>query len=107
MQFKWDIYKAIANVAKHGVGFEQAVSVFDDAYPLITEGFPLSTSGEKRYQIIGEVDPGFIASHHHVLAVVYTVRNDGEIYRLISARPASRVERKLYAIQKRSRESAV
>ncbi len=87
LQFEWDDNKARTNLAKHGVSFEEASTVFAD--PLsITIPYPAHSQAEDRFIILGH-------SHRRLLlVVVHTER--GDKLRLISARRASRNERKQY-----------
>ena len=89
MEFEWDADKAVLNLRKHGVRFEDAARVFLD--PNRIEAFDgRETYGEDRWKTVGLVEPA-------LLAVVYTVRDkDGEIIRLISARKADARERAQY-----------
>ena len=90
--FSWDTRKAIINFEKHGVSFEEAATIFADPEGLNWEDWAHSAS-EPRYKRIGTSIAG------NVLIVVYTVRRtkDGkETIRIISARRASRKERKAY-----------
>ena len=89
IQFEWDPQKARSNQRKHGVSFGDAIRVFDDPHALFYPNF-IDETGEQRWQAIGST--GAIA----VLLVVHTVRDEGELIRLISARPATREERKRY-----------
>ena len=83
--FEWDEEKAAANFRKHGIKFEDARGVFYDDNRI--EIYDIAHSSvEDRYQTIGMV--------HDVLFVVYTERR--EYIRLISARKATPVERRLY-----------
>lgn len=87
MLFDWDEEKAKSNLAKHGISFDEATSVFDD--PLfLTFADPEHSVLEQRFLIMGESARG------RLLVVSYTDRQD--ITRLISARPATRKERKAY-----------
>jgi uncharacterized DUF497 family protein len=89
--FEWDPRKAEANAAKHGVSFDEAVTVFLDATAL--DGPDLRHSAtEHRYLRLGQAADG------RVLMVADTLRSsgDGETIRLISARRASRRERAAY-----------
>lgn len=88
MKFEWDENKASANIKKHGISFELAITVFDDPSALIAPD-PKHSSAEHREWIIGESDNG-------VLVVIFTKRLSGQIYRLISARRANKRERSLY-----------
>ena len=90
MRFTWDETKSISNRRKHGVSFEIAARVFLD--PLHLSVQDRIKSGEQRWQTIGEV--GGVA----ILLVAHTVIDDegGEVIRIISARVATRRERKRY-----------
>ena len=92
MEFEWDARKAAENLTKHGVDFVRALRIFSDPHRLEYESDP-DTYGEIRWKVLGLIDD-------EVYAVVYTPR--GEAYRLISARKASRRERRRY----RTRPSA-
>ena len=85
--FEWDPRKDSANRRKHGVGFSEASTVFDD--PLsITIADPDHAIEEERSVIAG------MSSRRNLLIVVHTVK--GERIRLISARPATNHERRKY-----------
>jgi len=86
MRFQYDRAKAAANVSKHGVWFADAEGVFNDPMALIIED--PDALGEPRYIAIGLGNLGAL------LVVVYSERADE--YRLISARRATRKERKAY-----------
>lgn len=87
MTFEWDEAKAGANLAKHGVAFDEAKTVFDD--PLYVDFYdPEHSVDEHRYIIIGESQPG------RLLIVAYTERDDAT--RLISAREVTSTEREAY-----------
>jgi uncharacterized DUF497 family protein len=87
LTFEWDAKKARLNLAKHGVSFEEAATAFGDDRS-VTIPDPLHSLTEKRFVTLGASDKG------KILVVVATER--GDILRLISARPASRRERKQY-----------
>jgi uncharacterized protein len=89
--FEWDPRKAEANAVKHGVSFDDAVTVFLDGNAL--DGPDLQHSKtEQRFLRLGRAADG------RVLMVAYTFRRSGnaETTRLISARRASRRERAAY-----------
>jgi uncharacterized protein len=94
VRFEWDAAKAQINLRKHGVSFELAITAFDDPFALLAPDEAHSTPAEIRERLIGESDKG-------VLVIVFTKRLTGQVYRLISARPANRRERKLYEEFKR------
>jgi len=87
MRFEWDPEKAISNLRKHDVSFEEAITVFLDNLSL-TGDDPDHSVGEDRFVIFA------VSSIGRLLVVSYTERGD-EI-RIISARTATRAERKLY-----------
>jgi hypothetical protein len=87
LTFEWDANKAAANLAKHAVGFPEASTVFGDARSL-TIPDPAHSQVEERFIILGRSHGGTL------LVVVHTERGDN--IRIISARPASRRERKDY-----------
>jgi hypothetical protein len=87
VNFEWDRSKANANKRKPGVSFDEAASVFFD--PLAVSGSdPDHSVGEFRYITFGYSTSG------RLLTVVHTVRANS--IRIISARRATRAERKLY-----------
>lgn len=85
MRFEWDPKKAKKNLRKHGVSFEEAVTVFYD--PLsATFDDPDHSVGEDRFIIIG------LSSRDRLIVVAHAER--GESIRIINARPATAQERK-------------
>jgi uncharacterized protein len=87
MDIEWDDAKAAVNLRKHGVSFEHAASVFYDPLAL-TGDDPDHSVSEKRFVTFGESSTG------KLLAVFHTSRTNK--IRIISARPATRTERKIY-----------
>ena len=81
-----DPVKALANFRKHGVSFADAEGVFFDPLAMTIED--VDSEAEPRFVTIG------LGSAGEVLVVVYTYRGNGP--RLISARRATRKERKSY-----------
>jgi uncharacterized protein len=92
--FEWDPRKAEANAAKHGVSFDEAVTVFLDPDGLDGPDLRHSTA-EARFRRLGRSAEG------RVLMIAYTLRRSGdaETIRLISPRRASRRERAAYLAQ--------
>lgn len=87
MDFEWDDTKAEANEQKHGVSFAEAMTVFAD--PLSLTGYdPGHSEDEDRYLTMGTATAG------RLLLVSPTDR--GDKVRLLSAREASRRERRDY-----------
>jgi len=87
MEFEWDPDKADRNASKHGVSFEEAVTVFADQLSMTFDD-PDHSEDEDRYIIIG------ISNRHRLLVVSHTDR-EGRT-RIISAREATRLERQYY-----------
>ena len=84
-RFEWDDRKAAANLKKHGVSFDEARGVFDDAR-FVERDDP--DPDEVRTQIIGRVGK-------YLLTVIYTERHqrDGSVrQRIITAREATPYE---------------
>ena len=94
VRFDWDPNKSSANLKKHSVAFEDAITAFDDPRALITVDELHSSSIEVRESLIGAADFG-------VLVVIFTIRQQGSRYRIISARRANKKERLLYEKAKR------
>ena len=87
MQFEWDRDKAAANESKHGVTFAEAATVFTDELSK-TGDDPDHSQDEQRYVTFG------VSSADRLLVVSHTDRRDR--IRIISARRATRQERKIY-----------
>ncbi|HSB71058.1 MAG TPA: BrnT family toxin [Candidatus Methylomirabilis sp.] len=87
MSFGWDAGKAAGNLAKHGVSFEEAATVFGDPLGRIVDD-PRHSPDEPRYVLLGH------SERQRLLAVMFTER--GEVIRLISARKATPRERREY-----------
>ena len=87
-QFEWDKRKNSANQKKHGMSFEDASDVFSDQDRLI---FSDERKKEKRFLTVGKA---FLA----IITLVYTIR--GVVVRIISARRASKKERRAYLSKK-------
>jgi hypothetical protein len=87
LNFEWDAKKARSNAKKHGISFLEASTVFGDPNSL-TIADPLHSADEQRFVTIAR------SQHRKILVVVSTER--GANLRIISARPASRRERKQY-----------
>jgi uncharacterized DUF497 family protein len=86
--FEWDPAKAERNLAKHGVSFEEAVTAFSDPLSL-TVFDPDHSADEDRYVLQG------VSSVGRLLVVAHTDR--ATRIRIISARLATRRERRSYA----------
>ncbi|MDQ6799261.1 MAG: BrnT family toxin [Acidobacteriota bacterium] len=85
MKFEWDPRKASGNLRKHGVSFDEAMTVFAD-WGSITISGPDHSEEEERFIIVG------VSSRGRILVVSHVER--GENVRIISARRADAGERK-------------
>ena len=94
MKFEWDPKKAAQNLRKHAVSFEEAVTVFGDP---LAGTIPDSThsTGEVRFVTIG------MTPAQRLIVVAHTDRDDR--IRIISARPATRAEKKKHEEGKESK----
>ncbi|HEV2490416.1 MAG TPA: BrnT family toxin [Candidatus Acidoferrales bacterium] len=90
MRFTWDENKNRRNRAKHGISFETAALVFDDPHAI--SRLERIEDGEERWQTLG------LAGGIVVLLVAHTYYEEGgeEVIRIISARKATPLERKIY-----------
>ena len=86
MGYQWDPEKADLNFKKHGIDFADAVGVFEDEWALTIK--QEIAESEQRFASIGMDFVG------QIIVVVYTYRGDD--IRLISARPATKLERNIY-----------
>jgi uncharacterized DUF497 family protein len=86
IDFEWDDAKAAANLAKHGVSFEQAREAFDDPFAIDFVD-DREDYGEPRLILLGMVES-------RLLVVAHTLR--GDTVRIISAREAEPHERRRY-----------
>lgn len=90
-EYEWDDEKAASNLKKHGISFELATRVFEDPYAIYRQD--RFVDGEERWQCIGH------AGKFVFVLVAYTYRgidDAHEIVRIISAREATKHERRLY-----------
>ncbi len=89
MQFEWDTKKAATNLKKHGISFEEAKSVFYDEFAVQFYDNEHSDD-EDRFLMLG------LSCESKILLVCHCERDTGETIRIISARKATKNERKLY-----------
>lgn len=88
MKFEWDERKALENIKKHGINFDEAILIFFDELAIEEFDEAHSNFAEKRYTLIGLAD-------NSLLRVTYTVR-DEETIRIISAEKARSFEERAY-----------
>lgn len=87
LRFLWDPRKAGSNERRHGVGFQEATTVFDD--PLsVTIPDPDHSVDEQRFLLLG------LSIRRRLLVVAHSELDEST--RIISARRANRRERRLY-----------
>jgi uncharacterized protein len=90
--FEWDTVKALANAHKHGVTFDQAATVFQDALALTVFDAQHSEHEERWFTLGFDASSTLLAVSHTIAATTpASIR-----VRLISARPATRRERQFY-----------
>ena len=87
IDFEWDEEKAILNLRKHGVSFEEAATVFRDDLS-VTVPDPDHSVAEERFITVG------VSSQDRLLLVAHVER--GDRIRIISARELTPRERKQY-----------
>lgn len=88
LQFNWDQWNIQKNEEKHGISPLEAESAFYDTNLKIFDDIKHSTSKEKRWICYGK------SGYNQILMIAFTKRN--KKIRIISARKASRKERKIY-----------
>ena len=91
MKFEWDRNKERINIQKHGVTFEEASYVFSDKFAL-SRFDEEHSENEERWVLLGK------SLRETILVVVHTFRdnNANEVVRIISARRATKKEKKSY-----------
>jgi Uncharacterized protein conserved in bacteria len=87
--FEWDDGNARKNADKHGVSQSEAEQVFFNVPLLLSDDLRHSTS-ETRFQALGRTDG------NRLLHVTFTMRSEGRLIRVISARDMARKERAIY-----------
>jgi len=89
ISFDWDEEKNRKNVKKHKVSFEEAVTVFYDENAIVFDD-PDHSKDENRFLIIGE------SMTDKLLIVSHCYRDNDNVIRIISARPAVKKEKAYY-----------
>jgi len=87
--FEWDRRKALSNQRKHGLSFEEAITVFDDPLAYIFDDEEHSTDEEQREIVLGH------SARNRLLLVSFQER-EPNVVRVISARTATKKERTDY-----------
>ena len=89
IQFEWDENKNQINKIKHGIGFEEAATVFYDDDAIMFDD-PEHSMEEERFLILG------ITKHENLCIVSHCYRDNDNIIRIISARKATKNEKQVY-----------
>lgn len=89
MKFEWDENKNRINRLKHGISFEEAATVFYDEYAILFDD-PDHSQDEDRFLIIGTT------KKERICIVSHCYRGQNNTIRIISARKATKTERKAY-----------
>ncbi len=89
IKFEWDSAKAIANIKKHGISFEEAQSIFYDEFAIQFFDDEHS-SAEERFLLLGT------STNSRLLIVAHCERDAGHTIRIISARKATKRESAFY-----------
>ncbi|MGL5404926.1 MAG: BrnT family toxin [Acinetobacter sp.] len=89
IQFEWDTTKAASNLKKHGISFDEAKSVFYDEFAVqfYDDGH---SDDEDRFLMLG------LSCESKILLVCHCERDSGHTIRIVSARKATKNERKHY-----------
>jgi uncharacterized DUF497 family protein len=89
LRFEWDPAKAAANIKKHGIGFDEAKSVFaDERAKLIAD--PQHSDDEDRFVLLG------LSTRLRLLVVCHCYRSKSNTIRIVSARKATATESQQY-----------
>lgn len=89
LRFEWDPRKAAANRRKHGVSFEEAETVFADENALLLPDADHDPADD-RFVLLG------LSAALNTLVVCHCYRKTASVIRMISARKATRAERRQY-----------
>ena len=89
MKFEWDNNKAITNLKKHSVSFEEATTVFEDINAILFND-PDHSDEEERFILLG------MSVEANMLIVCHCVREEESVIRIISARKATKLETEQY-----------
>lgn len=90
MYFEWDEAKNRLNLAKHGIGFENAKLVFDDPHALSYQD--REVDGEERWQTMGVIGRSVVV----LVAHTYREKEGEAVVRMISVRKATSSEKRAY-----------
>lgn len=97
IRFEWDEGKNNANQRKHGISFEEATEIFDDPLFLLVED--RRKDAEVRWHAFGATSDGLVMMVVHTAIEEQEGETPMDIIRIISARRATRKERRTYEEQ--------
>ena len=89
IKFEWNLRKAAENKLKHGISFKEATSAFLDETGRVVAD-PEHSDDEDRFVLLG------LSVQLRLLVVCHCYRESGDVIRIISARGATRSERRQY-----------
>jgi len=87
--FEWDRDKHLSNIRKHGITFKVAAKAFFDPNAVTVDDDEHSQE-EDRFILIG------MNEHDKMITVCHCYRDDGNVVRIISARPPNQYEKQVY-----------
>jgi uncharacterized DUF497 family protein len=91
IDFSWDERKNPENLRKHGISFEEASAAFSDENARLKHD-PDHSQDEDRFILLG------FSAKLRLIVVSHVYRHDGQKIRIVSARKATRNERKQYGL---------
>ena len=89
IRFDWDEHKNILNQKKHGISFDEAITVFEDETAILFDD-PVHSEREERFLLLGKSKEG------NVCIVCHCYRESDTVIRIISARKATKREKERY-----------
>jgi uncharacterized DUF497 family protein len=90
IKFEWDKSKSQVNQKKHGISFEEASTIFFSDQIRVFVDQANSTLDEERLIAIG------LSQHERLLTVIHCYRENDDVIRIISARKATKQEKKFF-----------
>ena len=89
IRYEWDHAKNNANIRKHGISFNEAITVFTDENLMIMADEDHSED-EERFIVLG------FSEHPRLLVVCHCYKESDEVVRIFSARKATKTEERFY-----------
>jgi len=85
ISFEWNNKKAVSNIDKHGISFDEAKTAFSDPNARIIHD-PDHSANEDRFILLG------MSQNMNILIVCHCYKETDEVIRIISARRATKDE---------------